>query len=266
MTFKRQMEKAIKEYLKHLGYKYNSKIYAYVKFVDDDIIHTIGFADSTGFNLGDWHLKTFVTVASQSLNEILYEVTDGIIDLRSIYAGPAYLCNTESHDDIQTDFFRERSMEENMADFERMLNTDVQFVFDRYNTLKKVYTAAADKEFYNLINTPCVWFYAPLSYFFLGEYDEAFKFIDKRIEIEEANFKRILERIGSLSEEDTEAQRAFLAMRDNLKKWIAEGRQFKVDDEYLPQTVVGCSCDNSLAGRISSFLAKTGKRVLRARA
>lgn len=265
MTFKRQMEKAIKEYLTPLGYKYNSKIYKYVKFVDADIIHTIGFADSTGFNLGDWHLKTFVTVASQSLNEILYEVTDGIIDLRSIYAGPAYLCNTESHDDIQTDFFRERSMEENMADFERMLNTDVQFVFDRYNTLKKVYTAAADKEFYNLINTPCVWFYAPLSYFFLGEYDEAFKFIDERIEIEDANFKRILDRIGHLSEEDTEAQRAFLTMRDNLKKWIAEGRQFKVDDEYLPQTVVG-GCDNSLTGRISSFLAKTGKRILRARA
>ena len=60
--------------------------------------------------------------------------------------------------------------------------------------------------------------------------------------------------------------KAYLAMRDNLKKWIAEGRQFKVDDEYLPQTVVGCSCDNSLAGRISSFLAKTGKHILRARA
>ena len=33
--------------------------------------------------------------------------------------------------------------------------------------------------------------------------------------------------------------KAYLTMRDNLKKWIAEGRQFKVDDEYLPQTVVG---------------------------
>ncbi len=235
MTFKKQMEKAIKEYLTPLGYKYNSKIYKYVKFVDDDIIHTIGFADSQGFNPGDWHLQTFVAVASRSLNEILYEVTDGIIDLRSIYAGPAYLCDTGSHDEIHTDFIRERSMEENIADFERMLNTDVQFVFDRYNTLRKVYTAAADKEFYNLINTPCVWFYAPLSYFFLGEYDEAFKFIDERIEIEDANFKRILDRIGHLSEEDTEAQRAFLAMRDNLKKWIEEGRQFKVDDEYLPK-------------------------------
>ena len=59
--------------------------------------------------------------------------------------------------------------------------------------------------------------------------------------------------------------KAYLAMRDNLKKWIAEGRQFKVDDEYLPQTVVE-GCDNSLVGRISSFLAKTGKRILRARA
>lgn len=235
MTFKKQMEKAIKEYLIPLGYKYNSKIYKYVKFVDEDIIHTIGYADSRGFNPGDWHLQTFVAVASQSLNEILYEVTDGIVDLRNIYAGPAYLCSNESQNEICTDFVRGRSMEENMADFERMLNTDVQFVFDRYNTLKKVYTAAADKEFYNLINTPCVWFYAPLSYFFLGEYDEAFKFIDERIEIENAMFERILARIGHLREEDTEAQRAFLAMRDNLKKWIAEGRQFKVGDEYLPK-------------------------------
>ena len=203
--------------------------------MDDDIIHTIGFADSRYFPQSGFHLQTFVTVASQSLNEILYKVTGGIIDLRNIYAGPAYLCDNESHGEIHTEFIRERTMEENTADFERMLNTDVQFVFDRYSTLKEIYTAAADKEFYNLINTPCVWFYVPLSFFFLGEYDEAFKFIDEHLGIENAKTERLMERFGHVDAESTMARDAFLNMRDNLKKWIAEGRQFKVDDEYLPK-------------------------------
>ena len=61
-----------------------------------------------------------------------------------------------------------------------------------------------------------------------------FEFIDKRIEIAKGSEARIFERYGSLDDEDTEDRRTYEAIRKNLKQWIAERRQFKIDDEYLP--------------------------------
>ena len=72
------------------------------------------------------------------------------------------------------------------------------------------------------------------SYYFNGEFDKAFEFIDKRIEIAKGSEARIIERYGSLDDEDTEDRRTYEAIRKNLKQWIAERRQFRIDDEYLP--------------------------------
>ena len=235
MTFKREMEKAIKGVLKPLGYKYVPKYYNYEKYVDDDIIHALGFIEETHFRPGYYYLKTIVSVAARSLNEVLYEVTNGIIDYRERSIGPVYIWGIGGNKYTHSEFIKERPMDENIADFDRMIKGDVQRIYDRYDTLKKIYTSAAHDEYYNQGNTPCLWFYAPLSFFFLGEYDEVFKFIDERLGIENDKIERLTKRFGHVDAESTMARDAFLNMRDNLKKWIAEGRQFKVDDEYLPK-------------------------------
>ena len=66
------------EYLKSLGYKYYPKIYLFVKNVSDDMVHAIRFAAENHYQPQYYYLKTAVTVASKSLNEILYEVTEGM--------------------------------------------------------------------------------------------------------------------------------------------------------------------------------------------
>ena len=95
--------------------------------------------------------------------------------------------------------------------------------------------AAHEESFpFNPVNTPSLFYYGPLNYYFAGQFDKAFEFIDKRIEIAKGSEARIIERYGSLDDEDTEDRRTYEAMHKNLKQWIAERRQFKIDDEYLP--------------------------------
>ena len=266
MTFKRQMEKAIKEYLNQYGFKYYPQWYSYEKKLNDEFSYSLLCSTVSHYQKQYFQIGISVTVASRSLNEILYEATNGIIDYRELSGSPAYINVLDDDSTMEMEFTGERSIEENIAEFDRIYKREVQSVFNKYNSMKSIYTCPLHDKNFNILNTPYIFFYVPLAYYFEGKYDEAFKNIDKRLEIEDAHIKKVLERYGELHEETSEYRDAFLNMRDNLKKWIAEGRQFKVDDEYLPKTVVGGSCDNSLTGRISSFLAKTGKRILRARA
>lgn len=259
------MEKAIKAYLSQYGFKYNPKGFGYEKRQNDEFSYSLLCATASHYQKQYFQISISVTVASRSLNKILYDATNSLIDYRELFGSPAYINVLDDDSTMEMEFTGERSIEENIAEFDRIYKEQVQSVFDKYSSMKSIYTCPLHDKNFNILNTPYIFFYIPLAYYFEGRYDEAFRHIDKRLEIEDVHIKKVLERYGELREGTTEYRDAYLNMRDNLKKWIAEGRQFKVDDEYLPQTVVG-GCDNSLTGRISSFLAKTGKRILRARA
>ena len=238
MTYRREVEKAIKAYLKSLGFKYEQKKYRYFKFHTKDIIHDIGFAYETHGRAHYYFMRTSVGIGSRSLNDILSEVTDGIINYGDFPGGPVYHCrlNRKSNRDkdyIHCEFIGDRPMEENVADLDRMYNTDVKRLFEAYNTQKSIYTCSAhEEEFpFNPINTPCVFFYGPLGFFFDDQFDKAFEFLDERIQIE----KDTIRACGQYVSPDTlENLKAYEIYRKNLKKWIDERRQFKVDDEYLP--------------------------------
>ena len=90
MTFKNQMEKAIKEYLAPLGFKYNAKKYAYIRYFNEDLTQSISYADENHYRKHYYFLRTSATVTSNLLNIILYEVTDGLMDYRGGRESPAY--------------------------------------------------------------------------------------------------------------------------------------------------------------------------------
>jgi hypothetical protein len=156
------------------------------------------------------------------------------MDYRDECESPAYLNTLDGKEVIYTEFIGERTMEENIADFDRMYKEDVLQVFDKFKTTKDVFLCALREKYSNPYNRPCTWYYVPLAYYFNGEFDKAFEFIDKRIEIAKGSEARILSRYNSLDDEDTKDRRVYEAIRKNLKQWIAKQRQFKVDDEYLP--------------------------------
>lgn len=245
MTFKREMEKAVKGYLKPLGFKYVAKHFVHIRRCNDDISHSLGYADETHFRPHYYFLKTFVGVASRHLNEILWEASDGFADAREIVVGPVYFCSYRdavSDEDwvkqghyIHCEFMGDRPMEENVADFDRMYREDVQMLYDKYSTQKAIFLCPITDRFFNRIHTPFLWYYVPLAYYFNGEFDKAFAYIEERLEIEKNNLEVIRSKGCSITEETLSGQNTFTAMRKNLKKWIEEKRTFQVDDEYLPK-------------------------------
>ena len=179
MTFKNQMEKAIKEYLAPLGFKYNAKKYAYVKKVNEDLTQMIRCSEETHYRKQYFYLRISATVSSNLLNEILYQVTDGIMDYRGECESPAYLNTLDGKEVIHTEFMGERPMEENIADFDRIYKKDILQVFDKFRTTRDVFLCPLREEFFNPYNRCCTWYYVPLAYYFNSEFDKAFEFIDK---------------------------------------------------------------------------------------
>jgi hypothetical protein len=223
------MEKAIKEYLAPLGFKYNAKKYAYVKKVNEDLTQMIRCSEETHYRKQYFYLRISATVSSNLLNEILYQVTDGIMDYRGECESPAYLNTLDGKEVIHTEFMGERPMEENIADFDRMYKKDILQVFDKFKTTKDVFLCPLREEFFNPYNRPYVRYYVPLAFYFNSEFDKAFEYIQERLDIE----YKMIERFGP-HESATQTINTYEAIRKNLKQWIAERRQFKVDDEYLP--------------------------------
>lgn len=238
MSYKRELEKALKLHLAPLGFKYKAKDYRYYRNYSDDIVQGIGWADERYEEPG-WHfLKTFVGVGSVSLEKILSEVTDGLAGGRiETPSGPPYFCmhgkvvnfSKPNEDYIHCIFKPERSMEDNIAEFDKMYENKVAKLFDMYNTQKAIYLCPITDEYFNEMNAPCNWYYVPLAYYFNGEFDKAFEFIEERVRI----VYELIERFG-FSESDATTLELYDNYKRNLKKWIEERRQFKVDDEYLP--------------------------------
>ena len=83
MTYRREVEKAVKSYLLPLGFKYRPKTYNFFRRYSDEITQDIGFAYETHGRSHYYFMRTFIGVNSMSLNKILFEVTDGIVDYRA---------------------------------------------------------------------------------------------------------------------------------------------------------------------------------------
>ena len=252
MTFKNQMEKAIKEYLAPLGFKYNAKKYAYIRYFNEDLTQSISYADENHYRKHYYFLRTSATVTSNLLNIILYEVTDGLMDYRGGRESPAYLNTLDGKEVIHTEFMGERPMEENIADFDRMYKKEVLQVFDKFKTTKDVFLCPLREEFFNPYNRPYVWYYVPLAFYFNSEFDKAFEYIQERLDIE----YKMIERFGP-HESATQTINIYEAIRKNLKQWIAERRQFKIDDEYLP--IFNEQEANSLSESLQKMKSIVGK-------
>ena len=252
MTYKREIEKAIKGYLAPFGYKYNVKDDEFIKKINDDLTQTICYADATR-GRKQYHLLTVIsTVSSNLLNDVLYQITDGLMNFRGVCASPAYLNTLDGKEVIHTEFMGERPMEENIADFDRMYKKDILQVFDKFKTTKDVFLCPLREEFFNPYNRPYVGYYVPLAFYFNSEFDKAFEYIQERLDIE----YKMIERFGP-HESATQTINIYEAIRKNLKQWIAERRQFKIDDEYLP--IFNEQEANSLSESLQKMKSIVGK-------
>lgn len=239
MTFKRESEKAIKELLSQFGFAYKAKEYIYFRNMNDDIIYMINCAMMSCFRNHYYEVKICPSVTSRSLNYILHEVTDGRVDFRDTFAGPIWrYWDNISKSQIFVEFIGDRPMEENIKDFKEAIEKNAMPLFDSYKTQASLYSFASDLDNYDN-KTHYRHNYVPLAYFFKGEFDKAFTYIDEYIKKQQELAKAAEmppTRPGLHLNPETYYKdiETFQTYKKNLKKWIEEKRQFKVDDDYLP--------------------------------
>lgn len=251
MSYEGQMERAVKKVLKPQGYKYDSEIYAHIKPISTDIDHQIRYSVEHRFRAHYLFLGFAVQVISKSLNEIIYELTDGLADWRNYSFGPIFQTHIDDENEIYTEFLGERTMEENISCFVKVYENMIVPILDKYTTQKSIYTCAIHDNMavkHNRHNSVFI----PIAYYIEGEFDKAIEYIDsyvlkqRQAKIEYPNVTTLDDRIV-----------LFEAYKKNLLKWIQEKRTFKVDSEYLP--VFPEKTDSSsepLLGRVFDFLKK----------
>ena len=260
-SFKRESEKAIKELLSQLGFAYKAKEYTYFRNMNEDIIYNVNCSMTSCFRNHYYEVKINPSVASRSLNYILHEVTDGRVDFRDTFAGPIWrYWDNISKSQIFVEFIGDRPMEENVKDFKEAIEKNALPLYALYSTQKSIYTFASDLDNYDN-KTYYRDDYVPLAYFFKGEFDKAFTYIDEFIK-KQQELAKVAEmpptRPGlHLNPEayykDIET---FQTYKKNLQKWIEEKRQFKVDDEYLP--IYKCG-KGDMISRLLKRIRKTNK-------
>ena len=240
MTYRGAVTKTIKEYLLQQGFKYKED--EFYKPCNDDMIFRFGCAKETHFRSQYYYVKMYVRVVSVHLNEILNELAEGKIDyLQTLtLATPLNQVTTET-DFIHSEFFGNRDMEENMAEFKNVFETVVLPIYEKYSCQKALFTCAIhDKQAIKWCRY--VHHYMPLAYYFEGRFDEMFQYVNERLNF----FKESIVDISRLSEQIdirdailtnlhcSEQMYILSIMRRNLQIWVEDKRAFKVDDECLP--------------------------------
>ena len=130
MTFGKAVKKAIKEYVSQYGFKY--KDYSFYKPYNDDMTLNFFYADETHFIPQYYYVKMFAQIVSIHLNEILNELAEGKIGhLQPLnYSSPLFQGVTDT-DFIHSEFFGNRDMEENMAEFKHVFETTILPIYER---------------------------------------------------------------------------------------------------------------------------------------
>lgn len=251
MSHEAKMERAIKKVLAPQGYKYNKEIYAHIKPISNDIDHQIRYSMEHRFRAQYIFMGIAVQVISKSLNEIIYELTDGLADWRNYSFGPVFQTHIDDATEICSEYLGERAMEENTSCFVEVYESMIVPILGKYTTQKSIYTCAIHDEMavkYNRHKS----IFIPFAYYIEGEFDKAIEYIDsyvlkqKQAKIEYPDVTTLDDRIV-----------LFDAYKKNLLKWIQERRTFKVDSEYLPVFPEKTdSPSEPLFGRVFDFLKR----------
>lgn len=139
MTYKRQMEKAIKEYMSSIGFKYYTPRFTYFKKVNDDTLFRVGYATASGYEKEFYELSIYACTIYRSWNNLLYQLTDGFCDFDSWTNGPVSFPTRLTWQEKQVVFTGTRSMEENLADYKEELETRALPFLERYTNREILY-------------------------------------------------------------------------------------------------------------------------------
>lgn len=188
MTYKRQMEKAIKEYMKSVGFKYYSPRYLFLKKVDDDTFFTIGYGTASGYMKEYYKLSIDACIIYRSWNNLLYQLTESSCDFDSFTNGPVLFPTRLYWNEKHVVFTGTRSIEENLEDFKEELEQQAFPFLERYTNRDFLYQDMVERpnDIHYMKNLK--W-YMPIAHYVNGNPIAALQHVEMTLKECEQNYR-----------------------------------------------------------------------------
>lgn len=172
MTYKRQMEKAIKEYMKSVGFKYYTPRYLYVQKVNDEILNIIAYATYNGGRKEYYELSIDICIIYRSWNNMLHRLTESYCDFDSFMNGPIYFPTRIYCHEPHVEIMGTRPMEENLAAYQKEMETRAFPILERYQDKEALYRDMMNEPNNQYLQKNRIW-YLPVAHYVNGNYEEA---------------------------------------------------------------------------------------------
>ena len=186
MTYKHQMEKAIKNYLATAGFKYYTPRYVYLRRVDDNTVFSIICGEFSYYRKEYYQLNIHAGLIYRGWNNLLYQLTEGSRDFDSFMNGPCLFATHPNWNDC-VEFTGKRPMEENLDAFKQEVETRAFPILERYQDRGALYQDMIRNrnDYYYEKNKK--W-YMPIAHYVNGNHQEALRFVENVLKECEHNY------------------------------------------------------------------------------
>ncbi len=215
MTYKRQMEKVIKEYLASVGFKYYAPRCTYVKRINDDVLYTIIYGTASYYMKEFYELSIDIRILYRSWNNLLYQLTEGSCDFDSFLGGTVFFPARKTWNEEQIVFTGERSIKENIDIFQKELETCAYPILERYTDKEVLYQDMLNQvnEFAYCKNKKQ---YMPIAHYVNGNYEAALQYVEEVLKVSTQNYQKNPQAPAYIKD-----LHDFTLYQKNLKKLIA---------------------------------------------
>ena len=189
MTYKRQMEKAIKEYMTSIGFRYYAPRYLYAKKVDDEMVWRIGYGAYSRYQKEYYLLAIDACAIYRSWNELLYQLTEGSCDFDSFTNGPIFFPTRVYYHEPHVESTGARPMEENLAAFKKELEEQAFPLLSRYLDKKLLYEDMMNNE-HELAYCKNRKWYMPIAHYVNGNYEAALQHVEEVLKVSTQNYQK----------------------------------------------------------------------------
>ena len=176
MTYKQQMQKAIKGYMKDIGFKYDAQQFTFYKDVDEDCeLALIYAATSHGFK-EYYDLNIQVSVIRKSWNLLLYELTNNKIDMVNFRIGMfSFPCPPLSKQPYSMTFSSHRSIDDNLLEFKSIIQNYALIFWELFSDDVTAYNKMFSEE-YSYVCQFSYRFSYPVACYMHKDYDRALEY------------------------------------------------------------------------------------------
>ena len=173
-----------------LGFRYDTHQYAYVKKEQEDVVVNISYATQSGNRKDYYRLVIYVELFYNPWNRLLAKLTDGCANFDSYSMGVIYFPTTLKYTDEHVTFTSERTMEKNLAEFQKELEMKVFPIVKKYADKQQLYDALFTEKDTYLFNQTKRWF-LPIACYMFGDYKKSLSYANKFLEECQENLHRV---------------------------------------------------------------------------